>query len=385
MGASDIHLEPWGNEVSVRFRVDGVLRAYDDFPRTFDLKRLIIHWKYKVDRLGKPGLPLDGRLLKQTGFDDVEFRVSFIPVMHGDKVVLRIFDHIKTPLDLESLGIRFETRSELSRLVARRTGAILFTGPTGSGKTTVMYALLRKLVRDSKSSMSISTVEDPIESEIHGAAQSEVNLEKGFDYPRALRSVLRQDPEVIMIGEIRDRDTAEIAMSAGHTGHLVFSTVHAPNTAGVFPRLIGMGVEPFLLLSAVVGVMGVRLFRMNCKNCLDEYEPDEKLFGPWLKRVRERRVREPNVDKKFYHGSQRAKNTGEKCEHCKGGYRGREALSEVLLTEWVETEILEKADSTRIHRAVKDRMKSLEDDGTDRVCGRKTTIEEMARVLGTIR
>ncbi|MBF0178418.1 MAG: type II secretion system ATPase GspE [Magnetococcales bacterium] len=263
-GASDIHLEPYEDRLSVRFRVDGVLR------RVLDLKRALAPWiasRVKVMArldIAEKRLPQDGRIALRIAGRPVDVRVSTLPTGHGERVVMRLLDKQAGRLSLEELGMTPAMREELDRLIHRPNGIILVTGPTGSGKTTTLYAILRRL---NESSRNIMTVEDPIEYELEGIGQTHVNTKVDLTFARGLRAILRQDPDIVMVGEIRDVETARIAVQASLTGHLVLSTLHTNSAIGAVARLRDMGIEPYLLSSSLAAVVAQRLVRLLCDAC----------------------------------------------------------------------------------------------------------------------
>lgn len=267
-GASDIHFEPTPAHVEVRYRLDGVLQAAARLPRdaapnvAARLKVLAELLTYRVD------VPQEGGLREGRARYGTDMRVSTFPTVHGEKVVVRLFETAGPALELDQLGLGVEMLTHLSQLLRERTGALLLTGPSGSGKTTTIYACLRHLVR-TDAGRSLVTIEDPVEQMLEGVSQSQARPGTEFDFARGLRSVLRQDPEVIMIGEVRDRETAAIAIEAALTGHLVISTLHAGSACGVLSRLLEMGIEPYLLTSSLRGIMNQRLVRRRCPACGD--------------------------------------------------------------------------------------------------------------------
>jgi type II secretory ATPase GspE/PulE/Tfp pilus assembly ATPase PilB-like protein len=312
-GVSDIHFEPTPQAVDVRFRLDGVLQPAAHLPRELApnvaarLKVLAELLTYRTD------IPQEGSIRKDASRNGAEMRVSTFPTIHGEKVVVRIFDTSGQVLELDQLGFSADLLGQLRWLLEERTGAIFFTGPSGSGKTTTIYACLRHLVRSSGVGRHIVTIEDPVEQVVPGVSQSQVRPGTEFDFARGLRSLLRQDPEVIVIGEVRDRDTAGIAIEAALTGHLVISTLHAGSTCGVVSRLLEMGIEPYLLTSSVKGIVNQRLIRRVCE----------------------------------------CKGAGHECDRCGGsGYRGRLLLAELLtLDEPLRQAILARADIAGLEAA----------------------------------
>ncbi|HEV3163892.1 MAG TPA: GspE/PulE family protein [Isosphaeraceae bacterium] len=309
-GSSDVHWQPTADGLEVRWRVDGVLQAAAMLPAAI-APNVVARLKVLADLLTyRTDVPQEGRIRGAPG--DVEMRVSTFPTLYGEKAVVRLFAESGRFLRLDDLGLPAEVRETLDRLLGETSGAILLAGPAGSGKTTTIYACLRELVEHSGGTRSLVTLEDPIEVAVPGVAQSQVNPTAGFTLATGLRSLMRQDPEVIAVGEIRDRETAEVAFQASLTGHLVLSTFHAGSAVGVIGRLSDMGIEPYLLRSGVLAIVCQRLVRKLCDQCArDEHDPKARLALPV------RRVRMP---------------VG--CEHCGAtGYRGRMVLAEVLVPD----------------------------------------------------
>src|SRR6058998_1181269 len=277
-GASDVHIEPWENTLVVRVRLNGVLNELVHLPLDL-MEKISGRLKVMANLISyQTDLPQEGHAPANAELGGVELRISVFPTVRGEKIVVRIFDPSNRSFDLKSLGFEEETLHSFVKLLARPSGLILFTGPTGSGKTTTIYAALYHLVQRSGPTISISTVEDPVEFNLPMISQAQINPHKEFTYPIALRSLMRQDPQVIMIGEIRDPETAAIAVQAGLTGHLVISTIHSGSTAGVFARLINMEIEPFLLASSFSDVIDLRLIRTNCTYCSEPYQPEPTLM-----------------------------------------------------------------------------------------------------------
>lgn len=342
-GVSDIHFEPTPQTVDVRFRLDGVLQPAGHLPRELApnvaarLKVLAELLTYRTD------IPQEGSIRKDVGRNGAEMRVSTFPTIHGEKVVVRIFDASGQVLELDQLGFSADLLGQLRRLLEERTGAIFFTGPSGSGKTTTIYACLRHLVRSGGVGRHIVTIEDPVEQVVPGVSQSQVRPGTEFDFARGLRSLLRQDPEVIVIGEVRDRDTAGIAIEAALTGHLVISTLHAGSTCGVVSRLLEMGIEPYLLTSSVKGIVNQRLIRRVCE----------------------------------------CKGVGNECDRCAGsGYRGRLLLAELLpLDEPLRQAILARADIAGLEAAANRAGRAtLATAAAEAVVRGITTEEEIQRI-----
>jgi type II secretory ATPase GspE/PulE/Tfp pilus assembly ATPase PilB-like protein len=263
-GASDIHIEPWESTLVVRVRLVGVLTELVHLPLDL-MEKISGRLKVMANLISyQTDLPQEGHAPASSDFGGVELRISVFPTVRGEKIVIRIFDPQNRSFELSNLGFEDETLKTFLGLLARPSGLILLTGPTGSGKTTAIYSALYHLVQRAGPTISISTVEDPVEFNLPMVSQTQINPHKEFTYPKALRSLMRQDPQVIMVGEIRDAETAAITVQAGLTGHLIISTIHSGSTAGVFARLINMEIEPFLLSSSIIGIVGLRLIRTNC-------------------------------------------------------------------------------------------------------------------------
>lgn len=314
-GASDVHIEPWENSLVVRIRLSGVLTELIHLPLDL-MEKISGRLKVMANLISyMTGLPQEGHASGGPELGGVELRISVFPTTRGEKIVIRLFDPRNRSFDLSALGIDSHTLKIYLALLSRPSGLILLTGPTGSGKTTAIYSSLYTIVQRTGPAVSVSTVEDPVEFNLPMISQAQINPAQDFTYPKALRSLMRQDTQVIMIGEIRDPETANIAVQAGLTGHLVLSTIHSGIAAGVFARLINMEIEPFLLASSVIGVLGIRLVRMNCPHCSQPYQPEAGL----LKMVPPELV----ATTEFLHG------VG--CEKCSGtGFMGRTAVTELL-------------------------------------------------------
>jgi general secretion pathway protein E len=367
-GASDIHIEPWESTLVVRIRLIGVLTELVHLPLEL-MEKISGRLKVMANLISyQTDLPQEGHAPASPDIGGVELRISVFPTVRGEKIVVRIFDPSNRTFDLQALGFDAETMRVFMHLISRPNGLILLTGPTGSGKTTAIYSALYQLVQKHGPTISISTVEDPVEFHLPMVSQAQVNRAKEFTYPIALRSLMRQDPQVIMIGEIRDAETAAIAVQAGLTGHLVISTIHSGSTAGVFARLINMEIEPFLLASSVTGVLGLRLVRKNCGYCAVPYEPDPaylKLLGP------------DQIE-----AAQFRKGSG--CDRCLGtGFAGRTALTEMLVVDEVLRDaVLQKLPTRTLQEvAVRQGMHTLWHLGVDRVIRGETTLEEITRVV----
>ena len=364
-GASDVHVEPTPSGLGVRYRIDGVLQPVCTAPKEIDAN-VVARIKVMSDLLTyRTDIPQEGRIDGARHGQDIDLRVSTFPTIHGEKAVVRIFDPAKRAFAISDLGF---PEDALDRLVAHATrpqGVILLTGPSGSGKTTTIYAVLRMLVESGGGTRNIVTVEDPVEYGIEGVTQTQINLPADLTFARALRSLLRQDPEVIMIGEIRDAETAGIAIEAGLTGHLVISTVHSGTACGVFGRLLDMGIEPFLITSSVTLVAAQRLVRRLCDACKTQTDEDDAYAG----------LRE-------HFGTPVWTPTG--CDECVGtGYQGRTLLAETLtVEERIRGMILEKADVNALENAaVEIGMTPLLEHGVSLVRAGETSPAELRRVL----
>ena len=366
--ASDIHIEPWEKALVIRIRVSGVLTELAHLPLEF-MEKLSGRVKVLANLVSYvTDLPQEGHAPASPDFGNVELRVSTFPTVRGEKIVLRIFDPSNRSFDLPSLGFEDSTLHAIEKLLARPSGLLLFTGPTGAGKTTAIYASLCHLIQRSGPTVSIATVEDPVEFHLPMISQAQINPAKEFTYPVALRSLMRQDPEVIMIGEIRDPETAAIAVQAGLTGHLVISTTHSGSTAGVFARLLNMDIEPFLLASSVIGVLGLRLARKNCEYCAAPYDPEPGMLALLHERIRE--------EASFRRGGG--------CDHCvHTGFSGRSAITEMMLVDEVMRDALLQKLPTRSLQdvAIKQGMTTLWQQALKRVCEGHTTLEEILRVI----
>lgn len=363
-GASDLHFEPFPDSLVARFRVDGILREVIGFPKSF-IPILISSLKImsRLD-IAEKRLPQEGGT--QVTIDDRVFnlRIASFPMIHGEKVVVRLLEKEATLLALEQLGFPKNTLAVFSSLIAKPHGIVLVTGPTGAGKTTTLYAVLNKINDVTK---NVITIEDPVEYQIESINQSQVNQKAGLTFARALRSFLRQDPDIILVGEIRDLETADIAIQAAQTGHLVFSTLHTNDAAGAITRLIDMGIEPFLISSSLEGVLAQRLVRIICPNCRKPYEPIESVLE-WLGLPQNKKYT-------FYKG------TG--CKNCNGlGYRGRLGLFELMMvSEDIRNLITSRVQTSVIRNlARKQGMKTLLEEGIQKILDGVTTVEEVMRV-----
>ena len=363
-GATDIHIEPQETELRIRYRIDGMLHKVDVPPQLNRLKSAIIS-RIKVMAnldIAEKRLPMDGRIGIRIAGQDIDIRVSTMPAAYGESISLRLLAKSGSFVKMGDLGFNDRDFAVVDKIIHRPNGIFLVTGPTGSGKSTSLYSFLSEV---NKIDVRIMTAEDPIEYHMAGINQVQMQSEIGMTFARALRAFLRQDPDIIMVGEIRDRETAEIAINASLTGHMVFSTLHTNDAAGAFPRLIDMGVEPFLIASAVAGVMGQRLCRRLCPDCRREVPLDRKYYN--LDKPPEKEtVFEPNG-----------------CERCsKTGYRGRRALFEVLeVDEDIEGAIVRRENATQIRNlSLSKGMKTLREDGWAKVFAGVTSVKEILRV-----
>ena len=362
--ASDIHIEPFQNSLKLRYRVDGDLTAAESPPKAL---QLAITSRIKILaglNIAERRVPQDGRFRVKVMGKEVDLRVSILPTSHGEKVVIRILDKTALTGSIDQMGLDEETLVKFRKAIDAPHGMILVTGPTGSGKTTTLYSVLQEL---NNPQYNIVTVEDPIEYELNGVNQVSVRNDIGLDFASALRSILRQDPDIVMVGEIRDNETADIAVKAALTGHQVLSTLHTNDAAGAITRLDDMGIEPFLISSSILMTCAQRLVRRICANCREEFMPEPEIFT--------RLGVEPKAETVFYRGSG--------CDRCKGrGYLGRLAIIEALtVTEAVRRLIMKRASAAVIkNQAVAEGMKTLRMTGIDKALEGQTTLEEVLRV-----
>jgi len=363
--ASDIHIEPFENELKVRYRIDGVLHDVEAPQRRLTaaiVSRIKIMAKLNI---AERRLPQDGRIKLRLMGKEIDLRVSTLPTLYGESVVLRILDRSSIVVNLNALGFPDDTLTQFEQLINRPYGMILVTGPTGSGKTTSLYGALDKINSPDK---KIITIEDPVEYQLFGVNQIHVKPAIGLTFANGLRSIVRQDPDVIMVGEIRDFETAEIAVQAALTGHLVFSTLHTNDSAGAISRLLEMGVEDYLLASSLLGVLAQRLVRRVCTHCRHPVE-----MGPAV--LRELGWSGEGAPPTVFEGAG--------CEECSNtGYRGRSGIYELLLmNENIKQLVLKRASADVIRDlAVKQGMRTLREDGWRTVRGGVTTVAEVVRV-----
>ncbi len=359
--ASDIHIEPYEKEALVRFRLDGVLRTV--LTPSIQIAPLLISRIKVMSKLdiAEKRLPQDGRMSVLIGGRSIDLRVSTMPSSHGERVVMRLLDKDAGKLKAQQLGMPEDTKQELDGLISRPHGIILVTGPTGSGKTTTLYAALQQMDRQQR---NIMTVEDPVEYDLPGVSQTQINLRAGMTFARGLRAILRQDPDVILIGEIRDGETAEIATQASLTGHLVLSTLHTNTAAGAITRLQDLGVDSFLLASTVRGIISQRLMRKLCISCRKEVSADDY----------QRELL--NLPK----GATIFQSQG--CEACNNtGFIGRQALFElVTVNASLQTLIHENASEIELEQSIREDVPSIREAGFELVRQGVTTVEEVLRV-----
>lgn len=359
--ASDIHIEPYEKELDVRLRIDGVLHKVLTPPKIIQ-DALISRIKIMSNLdIAEKRLPQDGRIRLLLGGRDIDIRVSVIPTSHGERAVLRLLDRKQGLLGMWEVGFGREDARKLEEHLRKPDGIILVTGPTGSGKTTTLYAALNRIHTEEK---NIITVEDPIEYELKGIGQIQVSPKIGLTFATGLRSILRQDPDVIMVGEIRDLETAEIAMQASLTGHLVLSTLHTNDAPSALVRLIDMGIEPFLVASSLTVVVAQRLVRTICPHCNISYKPSE-------------------LEMSYFSSIPDVLCRGTGCDKCKNrGYLGRTGIFEFLVIDnEIRPMITDKIDSQSIKNyAISKGMKTLRQDGIGKVGGGITTLEEVLRV-----
>jgi type IV pilus assembly protein PilB len=361
--ASDIHINPKQDKVELRIRVDSILYDYDPPPKSM-FSAIVTRIKILASLdIAERRLPQDGRFKMQIGSQNVDIRVSSFPTIYGESIVMRLLNTSSALLGLEQLGMAPENLIQYQRSIRRPYGLILVTGPTGSGKTTTLYTSLNEIKSSDK---NMITIEDPVEYRLPFLQQSQVQPGIGFDFARGLRSILRQDPDIIMVGEIRDRETAEIAIHASLTGHLVFSTLHTNDAAGAAVRLVNMGVEPFLLASSLIAVIAQRLVRKICPDCREEQHLSKEVW---------KRIGLKEGETKAYHGKG--------CPTClKRGYKGRTALFEVLtVNESIRALITARASSDDLRKEAQAYgMRTLSQSGVEKMKAGITTVDDVLRV-----
>jgi len=369
--ASDIHIEAQGAGMKVRYRIDGVLQL-QPMPSEINRFQAAIISRLKIMarlNIAEKRIPQDGRIKLKVSGREIDIRLSIIPMLHGESIVMRILDKDRMTFSLRGIGMDEDIYAQFSRLIQLPHGILLVTGPTGSGKTTSLYSALNEIKNEE---IKIITTEDPVEYQLEGINQIQVNHKVGLTFAASLRGILRHDPDVVLVGEIRDLETAENAIQASLTGHLVFSTLHTNDAAGAFMRLVDMGVEPFLVSSTVAGVMAQRLVRVLCPECREAYEPNPTEIPEDfpLEQMRER-------------GQTLYRPKG--CRRCRGkGYTGRVGLYELLVTSDEIRQLAgERIASHRIKQAaVQAGMRTLRQDGWLKVSRGQTTIDEVMRVTG---
>jgi type II secretion system protein E len=365
--ASDIHVEPFEKEVRVRYRVDGVLHEVNPPPKRFHAA-VVSRVKILADmNIAERRLPQDGRMRIRSSGRQIDLRISTIPTVYGESVVMRILDKQTAMLGLTELGMGPEMFHNFRRLIQEPHGIVLVTGPTGSGKTTTLYAALNEIYSVEK---KIVTIEEPVEYQLNGVSQIQVQSQIGLTFANGLRHIVRQDPDIIMVGEIRDHETVEIAIHAALTGHLVFSTLHTNDAAGAVSRLLDMGAEPFLVASSLIGVVAQRLVRTNCVHCRQPYEEKPEV------------LREIGIDPDSVKHKPLMRGTG--CPECRGlGYRGRSGIYEMLtIDENIRRMIVDHASASTIKQYAQTNqgMVSMLQDGRAKVLQGQTTIQEVLRV-----
>jgi general secretion pathway protein E len=379
-GASDIHIEPQAHGFAVRLRIDGVLHTHQTYPKD-RLDALVCRIKLVSNLdIAERRVPQDGRITIRASGKEMDVRISVIPGVHGESIVMRLLPKTRSDLDLAQLGMADDHRARFAQWVRDPNGIVLVTGPTGSGKSTTLYTALA-LANDGQ--RKIITVEDPVEFQVPGVTQIQVHGEIGYTFGRALRSILRHDPDIIMVGEIRDRETAEIAVQSALTGHMVFSTLHTNDAVGAFARLVDMGVEPFLVASAVRGVIAQRLVRRVCERCARP-QPADPLHDAIVRDVEARHAARraagaPDVAPARW----RVASGCAACNHT--GYRGRLGIYELIgVTPPLQAAINTNASTEQLQKiaAATPGYRSLRDDGLDKARAGWTTIDEVLRVTG---
>jgi len=369
-GASDIHFEPSENGLGVRYRIDGVLQMRHAPPKEYQAQLITrIKVMSKLD-IAEHRLPQDGRIKLRMGSKHIDFRVSTVPIVYGERIVLRILDKGNVLLGLNKIGMRIETLEAFTKMINLNEGIVLVTGPTGSGKTTTLYSAISEI---NSSEINVMTIEDPVEYKLAGMAQIGVNPKIHLTFSTGLRHILRQDPDVIMIGEIRDKETAEIAIQSSLTGHLVLSTLHTNDAPSALTRLVDMGIEPYLLSSSVIGVLAQRLVRMICPFCKKGYTPSKNELEELDL------LREELIEDCFY--------KGEGCAHCFGsGYKGRHGIYELMnVTSAIKRQLLISADALELQKvALTSGMSSLRREGAHLIQKGITSTAEVLRVTRRI-
>lgn len=363
--ASDIHLEPFESDFKIRYRVDGVLYEMAPPPKSL---ALALTSRIKVMAsldISERRLPQDGRIIMKIGEKNVDLRVSTLPTAYGESVVIRVLDKSVVSLSLDQIGMRQQTLSEFRKIIQKPNGIVLVTGPTGSGKTTTLYSALREI---NKIESKIITTEDPVEYDIDGLVQIPINAKIDLNFARCLRAILRQDPDIIMVGEIRDEETAQIAVQSSLTGHLVFSTLHTNDAPGAITRLLDMGVEPFLITSSLEAVLAQRLVRTICSQCKEPYAPSDE-------NLRELGLETHEIGaKQFFRGRG--------CPACNNtGYKGRTGIFELfIMNDVIRALVLERAATVALRQKAQEMgMQTLREYGILKIFDGETTPEEVIR------
>lgn len=375
--ASDIHIQSEEKHLLIRYRIDGILEDIVKLPANLQpplVSRIKILAKLKID---EQRIPQDGRFDAVVEGREVDFRISTFPTIHGEKIVLRLLDKSGGLLKFKELGLTGSRVERLEREIKKPYGVILSTGPTGSGKTTTLYAILQEVAGPG---VNVVTLEDPVEYEIDGISQAQIKPKIGFGFADGLRSILRQDPDIIMVGEVRDSETAGMMIHAALTGHLVLSTLHTNDAAGALPRLINMGVEPFLITSAINAVMAQRLVRKLCETCKEAWSPPQEMQDDLLTRLKN--GNNPEIATFLEEKPSITLHKVKGCAACHDGFRGRIGLFEVLImTETIEALAVKKAPGSDIvEAAVKEGMITMEQDGLMKALTGQTTLDEVLRV-----
>ena len=361
--ASDIHIEPYEKDMAVRYRVDGILFSVFKPPKKLQ-NAITSRLKVMANlNIAEKRLPQDGRIPLKVGGKDIDIRFNTVPTTWGERIVMRLQDRSNVVLELEQLGFSEDTMRKIDDLIQRSYGIMLVTGPTGSGKSTTLYACLSRL---NSPDVNILTVEDPVEQRLQGVGQVQVNAKIGLTFAAGLRAFLRQDPEIIMVGEIRDQETAELSIQASLTGHIVLSTLHTNDSAGSFPRLIDIGAEPFLIATSIMGAIAQRLLRLLCPHCKIKHEPSA--FEMSTLGLTPEMLKNANICKPMG------------CEKCnQKGYAGRTIIAEILLVDDdIRSLIMQRKDGNSIRKlAVSKGMKTFRDHGIQKVLAGSTSIEEL--------
>ncbi len=372
MRASDIHLQPFEDRLQIRYRIDGILYDMEAPPKKVQeaiISRIKVMGKMDI---AERRLPQDGSTSIRLGDSDVDIRLSSVPTLHGERIVMRLLDKGARLYDLEEIGFTERDMELFVKYIDYPNGILFVTGPTGSGKTTTLYSALKRI---NAAEINVMTIEDPIEYQLAGISQIQVSNKKGLTFASGLRSLLRQDPDVMMVGEVRDVETARIAIQAAQTGHLVFSTLHTNDAAGAITRMLDIGIEPYLVSSSVICVMAQRLVRLICQECREGIEPSEMDL---------KKMQEIGLDSKRLPGGRVWKGRG--CEACFGtGFTGRTGIYEILpIDDLVRNQIMDRVGSNTIKKTAVERgMKTLRMDGIEKVIKGQTTLDEVMKVTLT--